>query len=156
MEEWILFPLFQLRYDRRIILKLEIEEPLNEILIPKLLLQPLIENSLFHGILAKEDDEGLITVRAVQVSEEKVLLQIEDNGIGIDPDQLKVLNMNLAQGLPGESIGVKNVWERVRLLFGEQAEFQIRSEGNGAVVSIFIPSGRLDYEREDTSLYGTV
>ncbi|WP_409346046.1 sensor histidine kinase [Paenibacillus sp. MBLB4367] len=148
--------MIQLRYDRRIILKLEIEEPLNEVLIPKLLLQPLIENSLFHGILAKEDDEGVITVRAAQVSEEKVLLQIEDNGIGIEPDRLKVLNTNLAQGLPGESIGVKNVWERVRLLYGEQAEFQIRSEGNGAVVSIFIPSGRLDYEREDASLYGTV
>lgn len=143
--------IIQLRYDRRIFLKLEIEERLNEMLIPKLLLQPLIENSLFHGILAKEDDEGLITVRAIQVSEEKVLLQVEDNGIGFDPDRLKALYTNLIQGLPGESIGVKNVWERVRLLYGEQADFQIHNMGNGAVVSIFIPNGRLDYERKDTS-----
>ncbi|NOU71283.1 HAMP domain-containing protein [Paenibacillus sp. LMG 31458] len=143
--------MIQLRYDRRIILNLEIEELLNGMLIPKLLLQPLIENSLFHGILAKEDEEGIITVRAVQVSKETVLLQIEDNGIGIDPDRLNALNTNLVQGLQSESIGVKNVWERVRLLYGEQTEFQIHSSANGAIVTIFIPSGKLDYESIDTS-----
>ncbi|NOU88687.1 HAMP domain-containing protein [Paenibacillus sp. LMG 31460] len=148
--------LLQLRYDRPIHLQLEIDESMNDMLIPKLLLQPLIENSLFHGILAKEDDEGLIIVRATRTTEKTVLLQVGDNGKGIDPDRLEALRNDLAHSLPGESIGVKNVWERVRLLYGEQAEFQIECPGDGTVVSIHIPCDRLYDEKEDPSLYDAV
>ncbi|NOV01006.1 HAMP domain-containing protein [Paenibacillus sp. LMG 31457] len=150
--------MLQLRYDCQIIVRTEIDEQLKGMLIPKLLLQPLIENSLFHGIFGKETDQGTIVVRAVPFTEETVMLQIEDDGLGLEPDRLEQLRRYIQHEDRGESIGIKNVSERVRLLFGEQSQFRIESnaQGEGTIVSILIPRHRLEFAKEEHSHDGSI
>ncbi|WP_244209220.1 cache domain-containing sensor histidine kinase [Paenibacillus ferrarius] len=150
--------MLQLRYDSQIIVRTEIDEQLQGMLIPKLLLQPLIENSLFHGIFGKETDQGTIIVRTVSLTEDTVMIQIEDDGLGLEPDRLEQLRQHIKHGDRGKSIGMMNVSERVRLLFGEQSEFRLESkgQGEGTIVSILIPRHRLEFAKEEHSHDGSI
>lgn len=150
--------MLQLRYDCQIIVRMEIDEQLQDMLIPKLLLQPLIENSLFHGIFGKETDQGTIVVRTVCLTEDTVMIQIEDDGLGLEPDRLEQLRQHIKHGNRGKSIGMMNVSERVRLLFGEQSEFRLESkgQGEGTIVSILIPRHRLEFAKEEHSHDGSI
>lgn len=116
-------------------------------LIPKLILQPFIENSIIHG-LEEKVGPGLITIR-FSVTDSLLLITIEDDGVGIDEDKLKSINQNLntinsicddeldkCRG----SIAIRNVNNRIKLLFGEKFGVKIRSLKNfGTSVDIVLP-----------------
>jgi len=113
------------------------EENLNY-LVPKLLLQPLIENSIFHGFSSGCAD-GLIKV-TVRTDNKHLYIDIGDNGLGFDTS---VLHLNDSTGFPTKSsahIGVQNVQNRIRLLFGNQYGLNIQSEiGKGTWITVDIP-----------------
>ena len=100
----------------------EIDEETLETFVPSMLLQPMVENSIKHG-LAPRLEGGQIHLRTRQ-SNGRLLIEIEDNGMGISPERLAAVY--------GGGIGISNVHERLRLLYGDQFRMDIRSqEGQG-------------------------
>ncbi len=111
----------------RIRLAVEVPEELLRCLLPKLVLQPLVENAALHG--SREDMPELLV--AIRAAREGGLLTVEvrDNGAGIAKDRLEVLNQQLRKGKPtGRSIGLRNISERIRLRFGDAYGLSLQSE----------------------------
>ena len=109
----------------------------------KLILQPLVENALYHGIKTKRGG-GTIVVRARQQTETEVLLEVEDNGIGFAPEKLRQLQTELdddSGDIKLESgFGIGNVNKRIRLYYGRQYGLSIKSEYNtGTCATLVIP-----------------
>ena len=103
-------------------------------LIPKLTLQPVVENALLHGLAEREGDgPGLIAV-TISGEGEDILIRVRDNGCGIEPEQLK----DLLEGKSKSSgFGLHNVEERLRLFSGEGYGLSVESEpGKGTLVLI--------------------
>lgn len=101
--------------------------------IPPFLLQPIVENSLKHGLLSKK--EGGIVKIIVKQEEKGILMQVRDNGVGIDPEKIECLldESNKCQG-----IGIFNVNNRLKSIYGTQLEIS-SNKGEGAIVTCRIP-----------------
>jgi two-component system LytT family sensor kinase len=109
----------------------EIDEEARETFVPSMLLQPIIENSIKHGI-APRLEGGEIHIRAL-MSNGRLFVEIDDNGMGIPPERLV--------DVYGGGIGISNVHARLRLLYGDQFKMDIRSEeGQGTQIRIEIPA----------------
>ncbi len=117
------------RYIKKLQYVIDVEESLSNLRIPKLILQPIVENSLYHGIKNK-DSMGLISITG-KLEGNKVLFEIKDNGAGIKEDKLLSLQQNLEKR-PDDgditSFGMINVHERIQLLFGKEYGIRIFSE----------------------------
>ncbi|MGH9773342.1 MAG: histidine kinase [Candidatus Acidiferrales bacterium] len=98
--------------------------------VPSMLLQPMIENAIKHG-LAPKLEGGRILLRARRV-EDRLVVEVEDNGLGIASERLTSVYQ--------EGIGISNVHERLRLLYGDAFRMDIHSqEGQGTQIRIEIP-----------------
>lgn len=105
--------------------------------IPKLILQPIVENSILHGILPK--GTGTILIR-IKKEEDQLRISILDDGVGIPTDTLKKLVRKTRFGKISKHIGVQNVYDRLDMYYAETMQFQINSTINeGTVTTIFIP-----------------
>lgn len=133
--------LLNMRYKCQVKLDLQIEEPLARMQIPKLSLQPLIENSVFHGILPRKSDTGLIVVKAYAAGEpSSIRLEIADDGVGIAPDELEKLRLHLLREGSSENIGLQNVWMRLKLMFGKESQAELfASPGEGLRIRFSLP-----------------
>jgi two-component system LytT family sensor kinase len=95
-----------------------------------MLLQPMVENAIKHG-LAPKLEGGEIHLRARREGG-NLMIEIEDNGLGMGEERLSVIYF--------QGIGISNVHERLRLLYGDQFAMDIRShEGQGTLIQIKIP-----------------
>ncbi|UFJ63039.1 sensor histidine kinase [Anoxybacillus sediminis] len=104
----------------------------------KLLLQPIVENAIYHGIEPLAD-QGRITVSAER-SDGDILFRVRDNGLGIPPHVLEQIGSGQIKSKDGSGVGIKNVHERIRLFFGEAYGLSIESdEETGTTVTIRIP-----------------
>ncbi len=117
--------------------KLHVEKEIDprtlEVLVPSILLQPLIENSIKHG-LEPRIRGGTVTVRS-RLEGNRVFIEVADDGVGMSGRSTSALRR------PGAGIGMKNVQERLEVLYGNQASFNIVSNpGRGTTVSIEIPA----------------
>ena len=130
----------QVRYQDIMQYEINIPEELNPYMIPKITIQPLVENALYHGIKNKR---GLGKIIITGVKEKDYFrLIIEDNGIGISKDRLMQIRNEINNNkLDGKGIyGLYNVNERIRLNFGEEYGVSIESNyGEGTTVSIKLP-----------------
>ena len=97
----------------------ELDERTLDVLVPSILLQPLIENSIKHG-LEPRISGGTITIRS-RMQAESIVVEVEDDGVGI------VLNPPSALERRGAGIGMKNVRERLEVLYGTRARFTVVS-----------------------------
>ncbi|MDF2926446.1 MAG: hypothetical protein K0R57_5360 [Paenibacillaceae bacterium] len=133
--------LLNMRYKCQINLECEIEPSLLKMHIPKLGLQPLIENSVFHGILPKKTTDGRIVIRACTLPDQTcIMLEVEDDGIGMEEEELKRLQVHLMREEPGENIGLKNVWMRLKLMFGQDTRVELYSESAaGSSIRFLLP-----------------
>ncbi len=105
--------------------------------ILKLILQPLVENAIQHGIKPKMAP-GVIHIRAIQKGEQ-LLLEVEDDGVGIKRERLEELKRELREGAAGKSYGLINVNNRICLLYGEGSGVTVESEeGKGTCVRIVL------------------
>lgn len=130
----------QVRYQD--ILEYEVDVPveLEEYTIPKITLQPLVENALYHGIKNKRG-LGKITITG-ELEQNYLLIYVGDNGIGITEDRLKQIEakINDASAVEGEVFGLHNVNERIRLKFGNGYGIHVDSiYGEGSTVRILLP-----------------
>ncbi len=116
----------------------------NEI-VPKLLLQPLVENALYHGIKLKRGG-GKITVIGKREGD-SLYFRVEDTGTGISPDRLEDIRRALRQddvqlnSIKGSGFGLKNVDLRIRLYYSQQEGLQIESGAGGTGISFRVPAG---------------
>ncbi len=112
----------------------EIDPGTLELQVPSMLLQPLIENSIKHG-LEPRISGGTITVRS-RIDQQRMLIEVEDDGVGILPHRSPAAGLVRA----GAGIGMKNVRERLEVLYGTDAVFEIESRpGRGTRVTISLP-----------------
>ena len=107
--------------------------------LPKLLLQPLVENALLHGLEGCEDGEVSLSGR----TEDGVLyLSVCDNGVGMDPERLAACLSGPGEGKAGSSIGLANVQRRILLQYGAPYGLWVDSApGRGTCISITLPAG---------------
>ncbi|MEJ2601217.1 MAG: sensor histidine kinase [Anaerolineales bacterium] len=138
----------RMRYRDIMDFKIEADEQVLNNTVLKLILQPLVENALYHGIKNKRGG-GTIIVRAKYRNEEEVLLEVEDNGIGFIPEKLDQLQAELNDD-SGElyfesGFGIGNVNKRIRLYYGKQYGLTVRSEYNlGTCATLIIPARQSD------------
>ena len=120
-----------------VVLDINCPEELREILIPKLLLQPIVENSFLHGF--KDVHYKKETKIIIQRSGENIIIRILDNGCGISKQQL--LSITDYRKGHSRSIGLKNIEERIQLLYGANYGIDVISERKkGTEVKLKIPS----------------
>ncbi len=130
----------QVRYQDILEYVIDVPEELYGYMIPKLTLQPLVENALYHGIKNKRGI-GKITVTG-EMKSGFFMMYVEDNGIGMEQDRfLQVQNrINNKENNDDESFGLNNVNERIRLKFGAEYGLIIESKyGDGTKVGIKLP-----------------
>jgi two-component system, LytTR family, sensor kinase len=105
-----------------------------DVMVPAMLLQPLVENSIKHG-LAPKIEGGSIYIRS-RLSDSKLIIEVEDDGVGMGAANL----LERPSGLGGTGIGMANVAERLKVLYGDTARMTIDShEGKGTLIRLRIP-----------------
>ncbi|MGE5614929.1 MAG: histidine kinase [Bacillota bacterium] len=144
--------LLKKRYGKKIDLILDVEQETLNCVIPKLIIQPIVENAVYHGLEMKVG-RGSIHLKAVR-NGGVLVIEITDDGIGIDEDILDRLDRSLAEienddmerfegddALIGPGIGIINVHKRIRLLYGKEYGLLINSrKGQGTSVTISLPA----------------
>ena len=132
----------KLRYGDILNDEYDIAEDTEELMIPKLILQPLVENSIYHGIKLQRE-KGSIKVEAVDL-DDRIELVVKDNGAGMTEERLQEMRAAIVNG---EKIGfgLRTVHERMQLLFGEEYGLSISStEGVGTTITVVIPKQKQD------------
>ncbi|RGL98550.1 MULTISPECIES: sensor histidine kinase [Hungatella] len=130
----------QIRYGDKIHYECEMGAETEQCLVPALIIQPIVENAIFHGIEAKEE-AGLIIVESV-VSEGALLITVSDDGVGLDEKELARMTAQFGEReyQSGRSIGILNVLNRIKINFGEGYGLTVESEpGIGTSVTMRLP-----------------
>lgn len=130
----------QVRYEDRMTYRVDIDEDIMGVMVPKLILQPLVENSIYHGIKGKSG-RGEIVISGKKLHE-GVLLEVRDDGAGIKRGKLAEIREGLSHNIFENKVGygMFNVNERLVLLYGKEHHLIVESvEGEGAKISIYVP-----------------
>ena len=110
--------------------------------MPKMILQPLVENAVFHGCSPSLDTRNHININAT-LNENTCIIVIKDDGIGIEKEKLNALCQTLTdiKNIPSNSIGLQNVIFRMHLTYGKDFNFTIDSEVNkGTCITLSFPA----------------
>ena len=128
------------RYSDRLTYSVDFQPEILSLYTVKLILQPLVENAIYHGI-KESDHAGKVEITGCRKGD-VLEMTVTDNGLGIPPERLKMLQADLARGksVSREGYGIFNVNERIRLHFGAQYGLTLESEwGKGTVASVKLP-----------------
>ena len=142
------FVIQQYRFGDKLSMEIDLAEENAQLLnlqCPKLFLQPIVENAVFHG-LERKAGNGVVSICA-EIIDQEVHLDISDNGVGMDEETLFRLNRELSRVSAGAivenkkgGIALKNVCRRIKLLFGEQYGVHVSSiAGIGTRVEVTLP-----------------
>ncbi|HSR04967.1 MAG TPA: ATP-binding protein, partial [Proteiniclasticum sp.] len=113
--------------------QIDVEERLLELKIPKLILQPLVENAIIHGLEGKGKIEVLGYIEG-----KDMIFEVKDDGIGIE----EKIALKLLEERPDKGIGLTNVHKRIELLYGKGYGVKIFTEiAKGTTIRIAIPEG---------------
>ena len=137
-----------MRFKNKFDYEFDVENDVLELSSLKLMLQPLVENAIYHG-MEFMDGDGLITIKAWREDNE-LYLSVADNGLGMTEDKVNLIlagRSNSGNGR-GSGIGVKNVNERIKLYFGEGYGLKIDSEPDvGTTITIHLPAKSPEEEK---------
>ena len=138
------------RYKNKFTYTIDADETIKQKATVKLILQPMIENAIIHGMAyMDEDDGGHISVRAYE-AEGQLIMEVEDNGCGISEAQKEDIHSQKKRGkILGSGIGMGNVHERIKIYFGESYGVTMYSEPDeGTLIRINMPLVNLEDVRE--------
>ena len=137
------------RLEERLTVQIEVDEQAKLCLVPKLILQPIVENAIIHGI-EKKKEMGRIQIRAI-IREGILEIRVTDDGIGMQPDRLMRFRESImSDEISGKHIGMRNVHRRIQLHFGEAYGLKIDSEWHkGTTVTILLPIEGVDQAKEE-------
>jgi two-component system sensor histidine kinase YesM len=128
----------KMRYLDKLDFEIDVDEDIMNYKVIKILFQPIVENSIYHGIKNKSGD-GLIRITG-QKENDRLLIKVIDNGIGMTDEQIRMIYNLQIKSKNGNGVGVANVNERIKLYFGEEYGLSYESEiGVGTTVNILIP-----------------
>lgn len=139
--------IIEFRFMGRIRVEIEADDRLLGMKTLKMLLQPIVENAVFHG-LEKKRGNGIVQITIQLLAENRVRYIVQDNGCGMDERQLQELIQRLKKSdalVPAvtddkQGIGLANIYRRIKLFYGDVAEMDIQSQLNiGTMISISIP-----------------
>jgi two-component system sensor histidine kinase YesM len=132
----------RIRYRERLAMSFNIDEAILEYKIPKLVLQPLVENCVMYGGLDKNAGALVVSISGRLDEAGNIELKVEDNGAGMSQETLAQVREGIGAGGSG-SIGLANIDERIRLIFGEEYGLEITSEtGRGTSIRLLLPAMR--------------
>lgn len=132
----------KMRYKDKLEFQIDISPAIFGVKIIKLVLQPIIENAIYHGLKYK-DSKGFLIVRGYQEGE-KAVLEVEDNGVGMDEETLSHIFEKHKVNYHSNGVGVYNVQKRLKLYYGEEYGIVYKSkknEGTRAVITIPVETG---------------
>lgn len=149
------FKIIRVRYENKMTLEIDVPENLLDLEVPQLVLQPIVENSVKYGLRPKEGGNGVVAIQG-EIQEAFLELTIMDNGVGMSEERLRYIQKLLedetekCQEEESSGIGIKNVYERIKLIFGEEYRIEISSfENIGTIVKYRLPVTRAgEQERE--------
>ncbi len=129
-----------IRYQDKFEYTIEVDEDARERLVPKLILQPLAENAIYHGIKRKKENCFIDT--RIRMIHGIVEIKMTDTGAGMTEEKVDQLNRAMrGESVPGlELYGIKNIRDRLKILLGEDAKLYYESgEGQGTTVTMILP-----------------
>lgn len=149
------FKIIKIRYENRFSLEVDVPEELLELKVPQLILQPVVENAVKHGLKPKEEGEGVVAIQGMK-SEDRLEITVMDNGIGMTEEKMADVQQLLDSQdtvkhakSKSASIGLKNVYDRIKLIFGDTYSMEISSfEGIGTIVKYKLPVIE-EFDREE-------
>ncbi|MGN1141155.1 MAG: sensor histidine kinase [Oliverpabstia sp.] len=137
----------KIRFQNRFAVEYHIDEKARSCILNKLLIQPIVENAVNHGF-SQLNKDGLLIISAY-ISANTLVIEVADNGIGMDEETLHRLLLNINNPNPEsrkKSIGLSNIQERIHLKYGDGFGLTVSSQkSNGTRVSVRIPA---NYQEE--------
>lgn len=131
----------KMRYKDKLEFQIEVEPAVKHVQIIKLVLQPIIENAIYHGLKYKES-KGLLIVRGYEQGVNAVL-EVTDNGVGMEPETLQHIFERHKVNYHSNGVGVYNVQKRLQLYYGNEYGIAYQSEkGMGTTATITIPKAQ--------------
>lgn len=138
----------KMRFGDNFSYEIDINERLKEYYVIKLILQPIIENALVHGL--KNNEEGGKIVLKGYLENDLIRFDISDSGYGILPNKIEEIYASFTDDNSNNGVGIKNVFQRIRIYYGNEAKIQIKSKlDKGTCISIFIPTKGAVNDEED-------
>ena len=126
------------RFGDRIRFAFDVDETCGRLEIPCMILQPLVENAVSHGV-GSMIGGGAVTVRLFRQGN-GVCLEVRDNGVGMEPQVLEKLRKSFTQELFDDGhIGLHNVYQRLRLFFGAELGFEVESHPGDTCIRMLLP-----------------
>lgn len=140
-----LIRVYSIRCREKLEIKMDVPEELYDIRIVKYLLQPILENAILHG--GRAERKQMTIKLCARCCEGLLIIEIEDNGTGIEEEHLIKIRKNIVEGKELENtsgnssfIGLRNIYKRLQLIYGEESDLWIDSEyGCGTRIGIKIP-----------------
>lgn len=129
----------QLRYTDKFRVEWQVAPEAYQHKIVKLSLQPLIENAVYHGLKNKKD--GLITISISETAEGRLLLCVQDNGVGMSSEAVDALQATLDSDdvFAAVNVGLSNLNRRIKLMCGDEFGVNLSSAGGGFTVTVLLP-----------------
>lgn len=128
----------KMRYNDKVNYNINLKKQISHNIIPKMIIQPLVENSIYHGLKLKKQ-KGTININIFPVNDH-IKIEVEDNGLGMNFEKLTEIRNNLFNSVESEHYGLYNINERLKLTFRDKYSISIEGEyDKGTKVSITIP-----------------
>lgn len=137
------FNIQQYRFEDRVNLIIEIPQMLYHYKTLAIILQPLVENALLHGILKEEGRSGTVTIRG-ELMEDMIMLEVSDDGIGMDEQRFREVTEHIVRA-PNEALGkgILNVHQRIRIHYGEEYGLNLAANKHGTSCILIFPVTRI-------------
>ncbi len=141
------------RFGKRISFEFDLDESFHQTKVPCLILQPLVENSMIHGVGASVEGGQILIQTRYDRETGRGMIRIADNGRGMDEQTLETVRKRLTSDEEQrEKLGLANVYRRIQIFFEEKAEIVIRSRAQeGTAVEIMIPVKEREEEYVEAS-----
>ncbi len=130
----------KIKYKNNFDITWNIADNVSHLKTAKIILQPIVENAFEHGIRNLRGQKGVVQI-AAYTTDNNLVFTVHDNGVGMSPQQLEEVHERLDKGNPHDSkhIGLYNVNQRIKLIFGQQYGLSITSKPRNTTVTISLP-----------------